>query len=741
MRFSGPLRFKTDGTKICQISLRLGRDFKRRPSVKVKRLIPYTILGLTLLCLFLVSQTQGVVRPESRSAQEEHEVTVRLVLVDVIATDKDGNIVTDLTMQDFEIFEGGKPVSINSLDLVNFRLEEIQPTPDRGLISRKSRVIVVFDSINTIRRMLNRDKDKILEKLMDLIRSGGEVLVLEMKEKGGVNLLQPFTSNENLIAQAVEKASGSIWVEKATEQLGAPAILSRVERTDRESFNRSAGLVQAQMEMYQYQTRLRFEKSLSGLLSVMSMIKDYPGRKPVLMVSGGFPTLTLEKFQTPSGITSRLADTDLTAAKIADPFKILQKGERRYDDDIFSDLMNFANSHNITFYTMDPDSYLRYVLPDMTTDNFTNVPSYAKIKQNELFKLKYIAQETGGEALQGAKKFDDFSKYVNRDLQAYYELSYYPSRKNADGKYHKIEVKVKRPDVKIRFRKGYHDYNADQAESLLFASTSANPDLFKAINFQARAVPFVTNKDKYIFWFTMALPVQDLVLSPDPSKEMKILKVNFWLDDREDANAFNARMDIPVVLSPQFKERLKRARFYGHSTSSQELKLKKPEYRLVYALYDEESGRVGTTVQNLVLPVVETLKTGMVANAVFGRMREAGDPGGTFKISPNDGTLGVGKYKFYPMGANQFSRTENVSLFVQVKWPDKKADFLPELQPEQSGQMLSPVPYKIEKTSWNRRIGVMNAVLNLDFSQFSRGDYTLRFHVGGEITEIPIRIL
>ncbi|MFC2158898.1 hypothetical protein ACFLT9_13780, partial [Acidobacteriota bacterium] len=356
-------------------------------------------------------------------------------------------------------------------------------------------------------------------------------------------------------------------------------------------------------------------------------------------------------------------------------------------------------------------------------------------------KLKYIAQETGGEALQGAKKFDNFSKYVSRDLQAYYELSYYPNRKNADGNYHKIEVKVKRPGVKIRFRRGYYDYKSDQAESLLFASTSANPDLFKAINFQARAIPFVTNKDKYIFWFTMALPVQDVVLSPDPSKEMKILKVNFWLDDQEDVNAFNARMDIPVVLSPQFRERLKTARFYGHNTSSQELKLKKPEYRLVYTLYDEESGRVGTTVQNMALPIIENLSAGMVANVVFGRLREANEPGGTFKISPKDGTLGVGKYKFYPMGVNQFSRTEKVSLLVQVKWPDKKADFLPELQSEQSGQILSPVSYKIERTSWNRRIGVMNAVLNLDFSQLSRGDYTLKFQVGGKVTEIPVRLL
>lgn len=705
-------------------------------------------LVLTLLGGLLLINAFGLKTTGFKTTQQKHEVTVRLVLVDVIATDKDGNIVTDLTKQDFEIYEGGKPVPINSLDLVNFRLEDIKPAPDRGYIKRKSRFIVVFDSINTIRRMLNRNKGKILDKLNNLILSRGEVMVLELNEKGGVNLLQPFTSDGDLIAQAVDRASGSIWIETETDHLGAPKIFQRQvdgdgrqEVKDQVSSKTETGAVLSAMEIYQYKTRLRFEKSLSGLLSVMSMIKDYPGRKPVLLVSGGFPTLTLEKFHGPTGITSKLADTDLIAGKISDPFKILQKGGRRYEDDIFSDLLNFANSHNITFYTVDPDSYLRHVMPDISLDNYFGVPDLAKIKQNELFNLKDLALNTGGQALQGAKKFDNFSKYVNRDLQAYYELSYYPKRDEADGDYHKIEVKAKHPDIKIRFRKGYYDYKAEQAESLLFASTSLNPGLFKEIIFQAKAIPFITNKNKFILWFTMALPVRDVVLSPDPNKKFKVLKVNFWLDDQEDTSTFNAKMNIPIALTPQFRERLKRAKFYGHSTSSQELKLNKPEYKLVYSLYDEESGRIGTAIQHLSPPAVENLRTGMLANAVFGRLRETKNPGASFKVSPEDGTLGLGKFKLYPMGANQFGRRERVSLFVQVMWPDNKAAFSPELQIVSPGQEFSPLPYTIEKTSWNRRIGVLNAVLNLDFSRYDRGDLTLKFVVGGEITEIPIRLL
>ena len=55
--------------------------------------------------------------------------------------------------------------------------------------------------------------------------------------------------------------------------------------------------------------------------------------------------------------------------------------------------------------------------------------------------LKILAEDTGGISLQGMKKYENFQKHVNRDLTSYYELSYYPRRKNADGKKNKNLLK------------------------------------------------------------------------------------------------------------------------------------------------------------------------------------------------------------------------------------------------------------------------------------------------------------
>jgi VWFA-related protein len=679
---------------------------------------------------------------------ERHEVTVRLVLVDVIATDKEGKVVTGLTEEDFEILEDGKIVPINSVDFINFESPSIESAEKMKAPARKKRFFVIFDSINTIRRMLDRSKARILDKLIELIRSGGEIMVMEMSEEGGIQILQPFSSDPQLIAQAIEKASGSIWVEKATDDLAIPDVLLRKEVSPRgEPIFDPEHMKQSIKEMYQYQTRIRFEKTLSSLLSVMNMIKDYPGRKPVLLVSGGFPALSLDKFAMERGIESKIGHSDIAAAKIVDPFKVLQKGGRRYGDDIFNNLIEFANSSNITFYTLDPDSYLRYVLPDMTFDSFERIMDVAMIKQNELNNLKYMAFDTGGVTLQGANKFDEFQKVLNRDLFSFYELSYYPERKKSDGKYHKIQVKVKKPGVNIRFRKGYYDYNPDQEESLLFASTAANPGLFKQIDFQARIVPFVSTRDKCILWINMALPVKDLILSSDPNKEFKVIKASLWMDDPEDQDAFNARLDIPISLTPSFGQKLEKARYFGHNICSEEIRLDKDRYRFIFALFDQESGRVGTVVQAFETPILKEGSESEIANVVFGLLRESREGGKPFTLSQKDGTLYVDQNKFYPMGSNQFSGKVTVSVFMQVLTPHINAEFKPEIIATQNDQILGQVPLKLVKQYRNKKAQAINMVCNLDFSQFLKGSYVLQIRLydsslNQEVTEkVQIQII
>ncbi len=476
--------------------------------------------------------------------------------------------------------------------------------------------------------------------------------------------------------------------------------------------------------LYEYKNRIRFEKSINCLLSVMNMIKNYPGRKPVLLISSGFPSLSLEKYF-PGQIESTVGHSDLNAAKINDPFRVLGERKKRYGEDIFENLIQFANTHNITFYTMDPDSYLRYIFSDMTFDSFFKLSEPSDIKRDELFKLELISDDTGGTTLQGAKKYDQFQDLLRSDLHSYYELSYYPRRKKADGKYHKIEVKVKRPDIKIRFRQGYYDYTEEQEKSLVFASASSNPGLFKEISFQAKAVPFITNKDSYRLWINMALPVKDLILGGDPYKDFKILNANFWVNDEQGENAFHAQLNIPVNLSESQRKRLQEARFFGYNTSSNELKLKQDQYKIIFTIYDEDSDRVGTVEQTMTIPAFDELTKGEITCVVFGHKAEIRKKDRTISFSIEDGSLVVDNLRFYPMGTNQFNAQEDIYLFLQVYSDDDKVNLIPHFELMKMDVLQGSLEGAIIKESWNKKAKVKNMIVQLNFQGLDPGEYFL----------------
>ena len=105
--------------------------------------------------LFVLSygiQKQTQLKPDT------FEITVSLVLVDVMAVDKEDNAVQDLTLGDFEVFEDGKRININSLDFIDFQKPGLTIREGEQGQARTKRFFVLFDSINTVKRMLDRSK-------------------------------------------------------------------------------------------------------------------------------------------------------------------------------------------------------------------------------------------------------------------------------------------------------------------------------------------------------------------------------------------------------------------------------------------------------------------------------------------------------------------------------------------------------------------------------------------------------
>lgn len=710
-----------------------------------------------LLSVFLfLSNLSGPFGNQKPFQSEKHEVAIRLVLVDVVAMDEEGYFVQDLKKEDFEIYEDGKKVPINSFELISFEkgtagVEEPDISKCSPEHDRKKRLTVIFDSINTVKRQLDRGKPGIMEGLVSLIKQGREIMVLELLEKGGMKILQPFTMNENLITRAVKDASGSIWLEEAPDILHTPRIIHEEDlATDREDLSMTSE--QSYQVIYYYETRPRFEKSLTSLLSVMNMLKDYPGRKSVLLVSGGFPEMSIKKIFGEFELTLSKAHSEIDIANIHDPFDVLHKSKMRYGDQIFEDLIDFANSHNITFYTLDPDNYLKYVLPDVSKDNFPRAvgtlrsayPSdkIAAIERYELNNLEFLSRETGGLSFQGAKKFENFKNNVHQDLSAYYELSYIPPRKKGDGKYHKIRVEIKKPGLKFRSRVGYYDYTGEQNETLTFASASYNPSLFKDFPLEAWANPFIQDKDNFILWFNIVLPLKELIIGNYDRDKPKILKLKIWMMKEDGDMDPGTEMTMPIILTPETLQKLRGRPFFIYNCASGKVKLKQEKYRMIFAVHDEELSQTGTYEEELTIPGSQKIKEPQVATAFFGNLVEQRRGSSTFRVSAEDSSLQLQAYKFFPLELNIFRPRANIALLMQFFVPDKKTSIEPRFVLVQNGQEKGAVLGEVVDKSWNKKAGLWSIVYKLDFSAFPAGSYVLyiKGNVDTSFLEADLRV-
>lgn len=72
-------------------------------------------------------------------------------------------------------------------------------------------------------------------------------------------------------------------------------------------------------------------------------------------------------------------------------------------------------------------------------------------------RLQQMVDATGGQAFfpSSLKELDSAYEKVLEEIKAQYHLGYLPTNTAQDGTWRKVEIKVKRPGVKVRTRKGY----------------------------------------------------------------------------------------------------------------------------------------------------------------------------------------------------------------------------------------------------------------------------------------------
>src|SRR5204862_7633303 len=99
--------------------------------------------------------------------------------------------------------------------------------------------------------------------------------------------------------------------------------------------------------------------------------------------------------------------------------------------------------------------------------------------------LRTLASQTDGRAIVNRNDLTLGMKQIVRDNSAYYLLGYNSTFTATDGKFHEIKVKVNRPGIQVRARRGYWAYAAPEAAKAL---APPNVDPPKAVDLAIAAI-------------------------------------------------------------------------------------------------------------------------------------------------------------------------------------------------------------------------------------------------------------
>jgi VWFA-related protein len=434
-----------------------------------------------LIPLFLIVTLLTPVIGQTNSDVDEDvvRITTNLVQTDVIVTDKKGNLVTDLKVEDFEIFENGKPQPITNF---SFILAETQPTPpktenkkdktaDKDLPPvpaarlrpeqvRRTIALIVddlglsYESIYFARRALKKFVDEQMQP--------GD-LVAVMRTSAGAGALQQFTSDKRQLYAAIELLR---WYPQGRGGLSAFAPIEQSnqepirEGQDPESLSDFATFREESNEDFnRFRDTVFIRGTLGAIRYVVNGLKDLPGRKSVVLLSDGIQ------------LFGRDADNDGIV-------------------DYVRSLTDQANRAAVTLYTMDVRGLqvLGITAADDTGGLSTQGISDAMSTRSESFfrsqdGLDYLAKETGGLFIHNTNDIAGGIKDILKDQKGYYLLGYRPDESTFDRKgkrtqFNKIKITVKRPGLRVRHRAGFYGIEDDERK---YRPRTRNEQLFAAI--------------------------------------------------------------------------------------------------------------------------------------------------------------------------------------------------------------------------------------------------------------------
>lgn len=583
-----------------------------------------------LLTLSVAAQTlpQPQTPPDSQD-EDVLRITTQLVQVDAVVMDKNDQIIPDLKLSDFEVYENGKKQDLQFIEFVSGdtaprsegRIDvagtTIEPNATRNLTAHDLRRVyafvvddltIPFDDLTNVRTMLRDFVDKQM-------REGDLVAIVRVV--GGRGILQQFTSDKQLLRRAINEITPQLTPYSAFNNLSSPG---RINTTPSVA---AAGEESGAVSLPAPGSGMAFEASPDGtnqglrpLISlsvagdVINSMKSLPGRKNMLLISGGLPLFEMTPSTTNvNGSPMQIQETRPFVQNVSQLINQLTDRASRAGVVINTmDIRGLKASRGVARYT-DPGNEGRSALmPNGNGDaTFGRSADMAQFDNQSLdtlaghLGLQTLASATGGVSVVNTS---DFRQGLDRVLArgSYYLLAYRPSE-SFDGKFHKLQIKVNRSGAKVYTRQGY----VARADAPLGTQTKEDAIVRAAMSPLAKRDLDVTGTLQYRFTpeNTAAIDINlaidtnkiDFKQGADGKYQATFDVVGFLIDNTgKTQNGFS--QTVHATFSP---EEFKEAQQYGISYTGN-VEVPHGIYQLRAVVRDTSTGRIGSMSQYIEVP-------------------------------------------------------------------------------------------------------------------------------------------
>ncbi len=398
------------------------------------RTVARIALTVAALAGTIALHAQGQPPPEAPQPPVTFRAEVNYVEVDARVIDGDGQFVVGLGQDDFEVLEDGKPQKVTVFSLVNIPVERaerplfaaapIEPDVQSNWRGYDGRVyLIVLDDLHTHPLRTVRVRQAAREFVQRFV--GANDIAAVVHTSGRTDAGQEFTANTRLLVEAIDKFSGR-KVRSATLERLDMEYMTRGQRQQGERIDDPSSFERG------HQAR----NALTTMKNLADFMAGVRGRRKAMVVFS-------------EGI-----DYD-----ISDPFN---NRDATLVLDSTRDVVAAATRANVAIYGVDArglasagDETIEVgAFPDDQTlgINSSAIQNEVRLGQDS---LRVLSDETGGFAVVNQNDLTGAFRRLVDDNSSYYVLGYYPSNDRRDGRFRQIDVRVNRPGLTVRARRGY----------------------------------------------------------------------------------------------------------------------------------------------------------------------------------------------------------------------------------------------------------------------------------------------